>query len=146
MLRLKDNSFVCCIVLLTSCIFYEPALTTAKLPLVEWLKVLNWIELSSVQTKNTTRGNVWRSSSMYVQLCENKNTTRGHRQCTFSSVKTKNKARQRVEVIVNARSAYMRTLYSWLGVCHDNGLIMLWKPSYASDFRFGFGWLFWTCL
>ena len=83
---------------------------------------------------------------MHVQLCENKKqreaTCGGHRQCTFSSVKTKNNARQRVEVIVNARSAlrkqktqrevivnarsaYMRTLYSWLGVCHDNGLIML---------------------
>ena len=30
----KVRLFVCCIVLLTLCIFYEPAMTTTKLPLV----------------------------------------------------------------------------------------------------------------
>ena len=39
----KVRLFVCCIVLLTVCIFYEPAMTTTKLPLVGWLKFLNWI-------------------------------------------------------------------------------------------------------
>ena len=34
----------CCIVLLTWCIFYEPAMTTTKLPLVGWLEFLNLIE------------------------------------------------------------------------------------------------------
>ena len=47
MLQLKWYSFVCCIVLLTLCIFYEPAITTTTLPLVGWLKFLNWIELKN---------------------------------------------------------------------------------------------------
>ena len=50
MLRLKWDSFVCCIVLLTLGIFYEPARTTTKLPLVGWLKFLNWIELKHTCT------------------------------------------------------------------------------------------------
>ena len=33
---------------LNLCIFYEPATTTTKLPLVGWLKFLNWIELNTV--------------------------------------------------------------------------------------------------
>ena len=32
--------------IMTLCIFYEPATTTTKLPLVGWLKFLNWIELN----------------------------------------------------------------------------------------------------
>ena len=40
------------IVLLTVCIFYEPAMTTTKLPLVGWLKFLNWTELNWEKKKN----------------------------------------------------------------------------------------------
>ena len=43
---------------LTLCIVYEPAMTTAKLPLVGWLKFLNWIELNWIEL-NFRGGKIW---------------------------------------------------------------------------------------
>ena len=65
-----------CVFIWTLCIFYEPAMTTTKLPLVGCLKFLNWIELNSSVHYSMARSQGWRG---WQQRVDWSNTSLGYR-------------------------------------------------------------------